>query len=102
MSSSKPDEGARAAATRIEPDAHGQAALLLSESMLHMLVERRVLTAQEAVAVVRTAAEVKAEVAAEAGESKGRMQASLDLLERIASSFATDGDGKGDTWPRPA
>ena len=73
-----------------EPDAHGQAALLLAESTLHMLVERSVISVADAVAVVQTAAEVKVQVAAEIGESKERMQASIDLLFRISDSFATD------------
>ena len=73
-----------------EPDAHGQAALLLAESTLHMLVERSVLSVQEAVSVVQTATEVKLVVATEAGESPELMQASLDLLFRISDSFAAD------------
>lgn len=90
-------DGVRPSPAINEPDAHGQAALLLAESMLHTLLARGVVTLEEAVSVVETAAEVKAEVATAAGESAERMQASLDLLERIASSFAAD--GKGDGWP---
>lgn len=77
---------------RSEPDAHGQAALLLAESILHALVESSTLTAAEASGVVRAAAEVKEEVAAFTGESCGRMQASLDLLSGIAVSFESDED----------
>lgn len=73
-----------------EPDAHGQAALLLAESLLHMLIERSVLSVVDAVAVLQTAAEVKFEVATESGESQERMQASLDLLFRISDSLAID------------
>lgn len=79
-----------------EPDAHGQAALLFAESMLHMLVERSVLSVADAVAVVETAAEVKVALATDAGESQGRMQASLDLLFRISDSFAADLPKDGD------
>ena len=79
-----------------EPDAHGQAALLLAESILHMLVEQSVLSVADAVTVVQTAAEVKAEVAMHAGESQERMQASLDLLFRISDSFAVDLSRDGD------
>ncbi len=85
-----PGKGARARPSIEEPDAHGQAALILAESTLHMLVERGVLSVSDAVAVVQTAAEVKVAVASLAGESDGRMQASLDLLLRISDSFATD------------
>ncbi len=70
-----------------EPDAHGQAALLLTESLIHMLVERSIINNVDAVDVVRTAAEVKTEVATAAGESARRMNESLTLLARMQRSF---------------
>lgn len=73
-----------------EPDAHGQAALLLTESLIHTLVENSTLTNTEAVELIRIAAEVKVEVATAAHESDGRMRESLELLSKMASSFATD------------
>lgn len=92
MNMNFPGDGAAVAKSLTsEPDAHGQAALLLAESTLHMLVEADALTVSQAVEVVRTAYEVKIEVATMAGESEGRMQASLDLLERIERSIAADG-----------
>ena len=75
-----------------EPDAHGQAALLLVESLLHTLLERAVLTNADAIGVVECAASVKQEVAEAIGESVGTMQASLDLLSRIARSLRADSD----------
>jgi hypothetical protein len=42
-----------------EPDAHGQAALLLAESLIHMLVDIRILSLGQAVEVLQIAAEVK-------------------------------------------
>jgi len=77
-----------------EPDAHGQAALMLGESLLHMLVEKGLLTNTDAMDVVQTAAEVKAEVATASGESQARMLASLSLLSHIEASFESD-----DAWP---
>jgi hypothetical protein len=74
----------------IEPDAHGQAALLLTESLLHMLVENGKLTNSQAVDVVHTAAVVKVEVAEAAGESECRMLESLALLNRMEDSFRAD------------
>ena len=74
----------------VEPDAHGQAALLLTESLIHMLVERGALTNTQAIEVVQTAAEVKVEVASAAGESAKRMIESLVILERMRSSFESD------------
>lgn len=76
--------------TGFEPDAHGQAALLLTESLLHMLVENNCLTNTQAIEVVRIAAEVKVEVAVAAGESDGRMRESLALLSKMESSFKAD------------
>jgi hypothetical protein len=80
----------RAAPSVAEPDAHGQAALLLTESLLHMLVENGELTNAQAVEVVHTAAVVKVEVAEAAGESKTRMFESLALLARMENTFQAD------------
>jgi hypothetical protein len=60
--------------TLAEPDAHGQASL----------------TTSQAVDIIKSAAEVKVEVATAAGESKGRMEASLSLLAKMATSFEVD------------
>ncbi|MBC7769359.1 MAG: hypothetical protein H7124_11285 [Phycisphaerales bacterium] len=73
-----------------EPDAQGQAALLLTESLIHTLVDKGLLTIADAVALVQSAAEVKVEVADEAGESKGRMRESLAFLSKMAGSFGAD------------
>lgn len=86
--------------TPSEPDAHGQAALLLAESILHTLVESGAMTFGQAIAAARAAAEVKVEVAAEAGESKKRMNESIDLLNLIASSLETDANRRGSARPR--
>lgn len=73
-----------------EPDAHGQAALMLAESILHALVEEGVLSASQAESVLRTACEVKIEVATAAGESSRRMEESLTLLRSVAASFGPE------------
>jgi hypothetical protein len=73
-----------------EPDAHGQAALLLTESLVHMLVDNRTLSNGQAIEVIQIAAEVKTQVAEAAGESKARMNESLALLAKMSSSFAAD------------
>lgn len=71
----------------VEPDAHGQAALMLAESMLHALMEIGTFTPDQAMSVVTTAQEIKIEFAHLAGESQKLMQASLDLLTTIAGSL---------------
>jgi hypothetical protein len=80
----------RATGPVAEPDAHGQAALLLTESLIHMLVENKGLTNAQAMDVVHTAAVVKVEVAEAAGESRSRMLESLALLSRMEDSFHAD------------
>lgn len=72
----------------IEPDAHGQAALLLAEATLHALVESDVLTLDAALSVIQTTCEVKIEVAEQAGESDKRMKESLRLLRSISDTFS--------------
>ena len=76
--------------SRGEPDAHGQAALLLAEAILHALVEKGTLTIAEAIAVTSTAAEIKVEVAELAHESRARMERSLSLLAAISLSLKSD------------
>jgi hypothetical protein len=72
------------------PDAHGQAALILAESILHALIETKTITAEKALDVVHLAEEIKSEVAGLAGESETRMNESLELLKRIAVSLERD------------
>lgn len=74
----------------VEPDAHGQASLLLTESLIHSLVDRGVLTIPEALETIEVAADVKLEVATAARESKKRMEESLLLLKKMSVSFETD------------
>jgi hypothetical protein len=76
--------------SKSEPDAHGQAALLLAESLIHMLVDHSILSLDQAVEVIQIAAEVKTEVAAAAGESEARMNESLALLAKMSDSFESD------------
>ena len=73
-----------------EPDAHGQAALILAETMLHALVDMKTMTTQQALDIVSSAEEIKTEVAGMSGESETRMQESLELLKRIGISIERD------------
>ncbi|UZK65827.1 hypothetical protein [Sphingomonas sp. M1-B02] len=75
-----------------EPDAHGQAALLLAESILHALVEAKVFSLEVARSVIATTCEVKIEIAEQTGESNFRMQESLALLRAISATFAVETD----------
>lgn len=75
---------------RAEPDAHGQAALLLTESLVHSLLGKASLTNAEAIEVIETAQDVMSEVGTSSGESARRIQEALHLLSRMAARFKTD------------
>jgi len=77
------------------PDAHGQAALLLVESLLHGLIARRTITTSQAVEIVSIAAEVKQEVAVDLGDTPATLKRSLALLTAIGSSLKGDLVSKG-------
>jgi len=75
---------------RIDPDAHGQAALLLVESLIHELVGRGLLSIEDAIAVTTDAADVKEEIILQATESDETAHHSLRLIARIADTLKTD------------
>lgn len=72
------------------PDAHGQAAMLLVESLVHGLIARRVLTVADAVEIVDVAAEVKIDTAGELGDLPANHRKSLYLLTAISGSLRLD------------
>lgn len=75
------------------PDAHGQAAVLLAESLLHGLIARSVITVADAIEIVGIASEVKQEVAADLGDSPATMEKSLAILSAISLSLTNDQPG---------
>ena len=77
-------------ATQVGPDAHGQAAMLLVESLIHGLIARDVITVADAVEIVDIASEVRADTAADGGESPLEQRISLDLLQAISASLGRD------------
>lgn len=87
------------------PDPHGQAALLLVESLIHVMVEKGLLTREEALDAVQTSTAVKTEIAKADSEPRPIALASLALLKDICLSFDHlkgpredgDGDGRADT-----
>ena len=81
---------ARTPAAGREPDAHGQAAMLLVESLIHGLIAKSVIGVADAVEIVEVAAEVKKEIGADLGDSPATMQKSLDLLAAISTSLEND------------
>lgn len=73
-----------------EPDAHGQAAMLLVESLIHSLVASSVISVEDAIEIVDTAVEVKAEIALDLGDSPTTLHRSLTLLKSISTSLQND------------
>lgn len=74
------------------PDAHGHAALLLIESLIHGLVERSILTLAEGVEIVATAIDVQVDVARAADGAGAPMWHAHSLLSRMSDSFEIDLD----------
>lgn len=72
------------------PDPHGQAAMLLVESLIHGLIERSILTVAQAVEIVTIAMDVKIEIAADVGDEDDTRDRSLALLSSIRGSLRTD------------
>ena len=72
------------------PDAYGQAAMLLIESLIHNLIERAVISAEDAIGIVTTAVEVKREVADSWGDTAEVLAKSLTLLDAIRMSLERD------------
>ena len=75
---------------RIHPDAYGQAALMLTESLLHALIDAATFSVQDAIAIVQRAHEAKFEERKGSGRPQPQSEGSLELLKRIALSLETD------------
>ena len=100
MISNDNDPSAGAAAPLVA-DAHGQAALLLVESLLHGLCDHAALTTAQAIEITDRAISVQSDIAEAADGGSARMWQSHALLTRIAASLRIDGDG-GETLPNLA
>lgn len=73
-----------------EPDAHGQAAMLLVESLLHGLIDRRVISVADAVEIVDVAVEVKRDIGEDLGDSPATLKRSVTMLQAISSTLKQD------------
>lgn len=81
------------------PDAHGHAALLLIESLIHGLCENATLSVHAALDIVERAVDVQFDQAEAADDAEGPMWRSHALLLNIAASLGTDAKG-GPSSPR--
>ena len=71
-------------------DAHGQAALLLVESLIHGLIEREMLTSLDAIAIIEGAADVQGQIADEADGAGAPMWHAQALLKQMSVSLSHD------------
>lgn len=82
----------------VMPDAHGQAALLLVESLIHGLLARSAITTADAIGIVESAASVQVDVAEAAQGHSAPMWRSHALLTAILESLTID-SSPGTTSP---
>ncbi len=75
-------------------DSHGQAALLLVESLIHGLCENATLSVKEAVEITERAVDVQHDHAVAADGQGAPLWRSHELLSRIAASLKSD-QGRG-------
>ena len=75
------------------PDAHGHAALLLAESLIHGLIERSILSVADVIDIIETADSVQVEVAEAADGHGAPMWRAHALLSSIARSLSHETDG---------
>jgi hypothetical protein len=73
-------------------DAHGHAALLLVESLIHGLIERSVLTVEQSVEIIEAAVDVQTDVAREADGAGARMWQAHSLLSSMSATLQLDRD----------
>jgi hypothetical protein len=71
------------------PDPHGEAALLLVESLIHFLTDRLIITHAEALHVVQIAVDSQTEISLDRGDTSPVPKAA-ELLSLIAASLAID------------
>jgi len=87
---SNDNDATRTSEPALAADPHGQAALLLVESLIHGLLSRSVISVTEAVEIVETAVEISAEIFAEQAIPHVPAEQSLALLEAISASLQND------------
>lgn len=73
-----------------KPDAYGQAAMLLVESLIHGLIANSVISVADAVEIVGTAADVQEDIAADCEDAPASMGKSLTILGAIRTSLSND------------
>lgn len=75
---------------RRSSDSHGEAALLLSESLIHTLLAREALSLHDALDIVQGAIDAQIETDHASGLADGQTSQALALLLRIRASLSID------------
>jgi hypothetical protein len=75
------------------PDAHGHAALLLVESLIHGLIERSIISVGDVMDIIETANSVQVDTAEAADGHGAPMWRAHELLSSIARSLGHEADG---------
>jgi hypothetical protein len=73
-----------------EPEAQGQAALLLVESLIHGLIARSVISVRDAVDIVGIACDANENISDELQQVRSVARHSLSLLESVKTSLEID------------
>lgn len=73
-----------------EAEPHGVCAMLLVESLIHKLIELKVITTSDAIEVVDVASDVQREMAEDDQRSAAGRRKCLDLLDSISTSLSHD------------
>ena len=91
--SSNDNHAAPPASVHPMPDAHGHAALLLVESLIHGLLARSIISIGDAIEIVESADSVQVDIAEEADGAGAPMWQARGLLTAILKSLSYDADG---------
>jgi hypothetical protein len=74
------------------PDPQGQIALMLCESLFHVLVEQQIITREQAIEAIEGVAELAREMRdARPGTERTPQGSPVELIERIRESFTAKG-----------
>jgi hypothetical protein len=73
-----------------DPDAHGRAALLLVESLIHGLTAHGVLSSTEALEIMEIALDAQVAIADDIGRPTPSMRRATSLLSSIVESMKTE------------
>lgn len=71
-------------------DSHGQAALLLVESLIHSLIARSVISVEDAVEIVAVAEEVAADMEGDTGRLPTAPRNAQTILKAVGQSLSHD------------